>query len=91
MPLSLVDRSFLTLEDHTPDEIRGLLDLSAELKAAKAWVRAFHADGAAYEQHEYKDAGFQPGLRFSPSKGLLMATDQYFAYQEHAVPAPVAP
>ena len=33
--MNLQDRSFLTLEDFSGEEIRGLLDLSRELKAAK--------------------------------------------------------
>ncbi|MGB5673155.1 MAG: ornithine carbamoyltransferase [Gemmatimonadota bacterium] len=36
MSIDLKGRSFLTLVDYTPAEIRHLLDLSAELKAAKA-------------------------------------------------------
>ncbi len=35
MTLDLKGRSFLKLEDFTPDEIRGLLDVAKELKAAK--------------------------------------------------------
>ena len=35
MPFNLQDRSFLTLRDFTPEEIKFLLMLSAELKAAK--------------------------------------------------------
>ena len=33
--MNLKNRNFLTLKDYTPDEIRYLLDLSAELKAKK--------------------------------------------------------
>lgn len=36
MAINLEGRSFLKLEDFTPEEIRYLLDLAAELKAAKA-------------------------------------------------------
>ncbi|MGB5304306.1 MAG: ornithine carbamoyltransferase, partial [Gemmatimonadota bacterium] len=36
MSIDLKGRSFLTLVDYAPAEIRHLLDLSAELKAAKA-------------------------------------------------------
>ncbi len=35
MPVNLKGRSFLTLKDFTPDEIRYLLDLAADLKAKK--------------------------------------------------------
>ncbi|MCK5447391.1 MAG: hypothetical protein KAJ43_04570, partial [Gemmatimonadetes bacterium] len=35
MAIDLKGRSFLTLVDYTPAEIRYLLDLSTELKAAK--------------------------------------------------------
>ena len=35
MPMNLKGRSFLTLMDFTPEEIRYLLDLAADLKAKK--------------------------------------------------------
>ncbi|HNT29213.1 MAG TPA: ornithine carbamoyltransferase, partial [bacterium] len=35
MPVNLKGRSFLTLKDFTPEEIRYLLDLSRDLKAKK--------------------------------------------------------
>ena len=35
MPVNLKGRSLLTLKDYTPDEIRYLLNLSADLKAKK--------------------------------------------------------
>ena len=35
MPFNLQDRSFLTLRDFTPSEIKFLLKLSADLKSAK--------------------------------------------------------
>ena len=41
MTVDLERRSFLKLEDFTPEEIRYLLDLAAELKAAKAEGREF--------------------------------------------------
>ena len=36
MPVNLKGRSFLTLKDFTPDEIRYMLNLAADLKAKKA-------------------------------------------------------
>ena len=35
MPVNLKGRSFLTLKDFTPDEIRYMLNLAADLKAKK--------------------------------------------------------
>ena len=35
MPVNLKGRSFLTLKDFTPDEIRYLLNLAADLKSKK--------------------------------------------------------
>ncbi|NLJ46988.1 MAG: ornithine carbamoyltransferase, partial [Treponema sp.] len=35
MPVNLRGRSFLTLKDFSPEEIRYLLDLSRDLKAKK--------------------------------------------------------
>jgi len=35
MPVNLKGRSFLTLKDFSPEEIRYMLDLSADLKAKK--------------------------------------------------------
>ena len=44
MALNIRGRSFLTLLDYTPEEIRYLLDLAAEFKRSRGGVQAHEAD-----------------------------------------------
>ena len=53
MPVNLKGRSFLTLKDFTPDEIRYMLNLAADLKAKK---RA----GIAAIRRRFKSLCFEP-------------------------------
>lgn len=73
MPINLKGRSFLTLLDFTPDEIRYLLRLAADLKAAKA---------AGYEQRRL--AGKNIALIFEKASTRTRTGFEVAAYDQGA-------
>ncbi len=73
MPINLRGRSFLTLLDFTPDEIRYLLRLAADLKAAKA---------AGYEQRRL--AGKNIALIFEKASTRTRTGFEVAAYDQGA-------
>ena len=63
--MDLKGRNFLTLKDFTPDEILGLLDLAADLKARpstgchSSWWRRCMATSPMQDPHGNRIAGIQ--------------------------------
>ena len=67
MPVNLKGRSFLTLKDFTPDEIRYMLNLAADLKAKKrAGIRGNLLAGKNIVRSEERRVGKECRSRWSP-------------------------